>query len=116
MTDTASSEVVTPLLVAHMVARTGDDRLPGYYDPIEQVWVVETSNGVRPIVQVQADLAEIKTITEVKQERLDAELLTVPELSTKTAVARESDDQRLSAASLVELVTTTKISSERIDR
>lgn len=107
---------VTPLLFGCAVIREGADDLPGEYDGERKVWTVETSAGVIPIVQAHRDVAQIRTLTEVKAEKPDFDVFAVPELSTKTAVVRESDDQRLVMKAFVNLITTTKIEPEQADR
>lgn len=84
-----------PLLVGLSVLRTGDDTLPGRYDVEQQVWVVDDSHGVRPIIEAARDLSELSTKTEARPERDDVaepSLMALLQLVTKTKVQQERDD------------------------
>ena len=109
------SASVVPLLVASSILRTGEDNLPGHYDRAVGVWVLETSKGNVPLIRAHKDLAETKTLTEVKPERADASNSFLPELSTKTSTVPERDDYRSTFIRLFALETTTKVASERTD-
>ena len=111
----SQSSRVVPLLVSSSIPRTGKDNLPGHYDRMTGVWVLETSEGTVPIIRAQKDLAETKTLTEVKPERADESQSCLPELSTKTSTVPERDDYRSTFVRLFALETTTKIASERTD-
>lgn len=92
--------------------------MAGHYCTTRQLWVVDVGGESKPIVeqaadmlaqtqtktmtQVEADdddqgrgaMAEIKTITEVRQEADDNDTsLVLPEIQTKTDVQQETDDQ-----------------------
>lgn len=113
MPKTIGSERV-PLLVALAVERTGDDTIPGCYDPERQVWVVEGPEGCEPIVLTARDSAELVTKTKVQQEQDDPGAMTFLDGSTKTSTRPERDDQRITA--LLELATKTETHRERDDR
>jgi len=106
-----------PLLMRFAVRRQLGAALPGFYDDEKQVWVVETSQGVVPLVEstgAPAANAELFTKTNAERERDDPGASELLELLTKTANQLERDDvdpkQRL-----LELITLTKIGSERPD-
>lgn len=112
----ASSSSVRPFLLELSVLREGEDSLPGRYDESRHVWVVDTEDGPRALVDADTKLAQTKTLTEVKGERPDSDICALPELSTKTATQRESDDQRIWYGALADIATTTKVAPERSDR
>jgi hypothetical protein len=106
---------IIPLLVASSIPRTGDESLPGHYDPSRAVWVLDAADGPIPIIRAQKELAETKTITEVKRERTD-EKDSILELSTKTSKVPERDDYRSTLIRTMTLLeTTTKVAGERTD-
>lgn len=106
---------VTPYLFRHMVERSESQPLPGHFCGDSDVWVVETDNGVVPLVQADAGLLELVTKTKVQREQDDQPLLAA---ITKTAVQLEADDERFQPTRrtpLLELVTKTEARPERDD-
>lgn len=128
---------ISPFLANAGTPRTGEDRLPGYYCEQQQMWVVDTEQGVLPIINKQA-LLQLKTKTRADGEddddcQLALELTTkthqqiesdddtrpngfnnLLQLATKTDSIDEADDN-YSAAQLLELVTKTKVQQEADD-
>jgi hypothetical protein len=115
MTDTLVAE---PFLLRYATRRLDQPEIPGRYSPEASVWVVETEEGERPVVDVAShgfgetqtktmtqqesdddDLgrgaaSETGTYTKVRQEADDEDAtLCLPELQTKTDIQQESDDQ-----------------------
>ena len=110
------SKELLPLLVGFSVRRTGDDTLPGHYDTEQQVWVVNGSQGVRPIIETAGDLCELVTKTSTVPERDDVGSTSILEATTKTEARPERDDvAERSFVGLLELATKTKVQLERDD-
>lgn len=132
-----SEKNISPFLARSGKNRTGEDKLPGYYSDDQQMWVVETEQGVLPIINEQA-LSQLMTKTRVHNEEDDDNNLAL-ELITKTHQQLESDDDtgpmgcnnllqlvtktetiqevddNYSASQLLELVTKTKVEQEADD-
>ncbi|WP_222105010.1 hypothetical protein [Halomonas sp. SH5A2] len=132
-----SGKNISPFLARTGKTRTGEDQLPGYYCNEQQMWVVETEQGVLPIINNQA-LSQLMTKTRVHNEEDDDNYLAL-ELITKTHQQLESDDDtrptgcnnllqlvtktdtvhevddNYSASQLLELVTKTKVEQETDD-
>lgn len=122
-----SSSDATPFLVPRAVQRTGEANIPGYYSTELDVWVVDTGQGVVPIIECR-QLGETLTKTHARVEEADDEeddkqfvpmsgtaesLCRYPlELETKTSVSPERDDED---PSLLELITKTHAFSEKDD-
>jgi hypothetical protein len=108
---------ITPFLTRFAVPRKDEFEIPGRYEPSMHVWVIDGPAGAIPIVNSQTSLVELGTKTEVVSERDDPGHSFLPELATKTAVRRETDDFRAAGGAWeLALETTTKIDTERIDR
>ena len=105
---------VRPFLAKLAVSRIGGDEIPGEYCPNEQVWVVPTEDGRRPIVEAAKGLSEMTTKTKVDTESDDTEILLL-EGTTKTAAQLETDDQTRWLAGLLETTTKTLTQVERDD-
>lgn len=132
-----SDKNISPFLARTGKTRTGEDQLPGYYCDEQQMWVVDTEQGVLPIINEQA-LSQLMTKTRVNNEEDDDNYLAL-ELITKTHQQLESDDDtrpmgcnnllqlvtktdsiqevddNYSASQLLELVTKTKVEQEADD-
>tara|TARA_R110002051_G_scaffold309855_6_gene382740 strand:+ start:4481 stop:4948 length:468 start_codon:yes stop_codon:yes gene_type:complete len=132
-----SDKNISPFLARTGKIRTGEDQLPGYYCDEQQMWVVETEQGVLPIINEQA-LSQLMTKTRVHNEEDDDNIFAL-ELITKTHQQIESDDDtgprgcnnllqlvtktdsvqevddNYSACQLLELVTKTKVEQEADD-
>lgn len=138
MYDTASRERnISPFLAKAGTPRTGEDQLPGYYCEQEKMWVVDTEQGARPIIDAQAR-SQLLIKTQAQEEEDDDSYVAL-ELMTKTHQQVESDDDtwptrfgnllqlvtktdsvqevddNYSANQLLELVTKTKIQAEADD-
>ena len=105
-----------PLLVGLSVARTGEDTLPGHYDAGQDVWVVDGCDGLKPIIEMASNFAELDTNTISEDERDDPGYMLYLEASTKTEMAPERDDVTgTSMMELLQLQTKTKAQMERDD-
>ncbi|RLP79631.1 hypothetical protein D9R14_08235 [Xanthobacter tagetidis] len=110
--------VTDPFLLRFATPRSADTVMPGRYASELGVWVVDSDEGERPIIEVaccsliatqtktmqhvEADdddathfgSIETGTFTEVRQEADDEDAsLCLPELTTKTHVVQEQDDE-----------------------
>jgi hypothetical protein len=114
MTDTQADQ---PFLFRYASPRSNEPEIPGRYSLEESVWVVDTDDGPRPVIeawggalaetqtktmtQQEADdddrgrgaASETGTYTKVRQEADDEDATLCHELLTKTDVQQESDDQ-----------------------
>ncbi|WP_205687177.1 hypothetical protein [Chromohalobacter israelensis] len=132
-----SEKSLSPFLAKAGAARTGEDQLPGYYCEQQQMWVVDTEQGLLPIINEQA-LSQLMTKTRTHEEEDDDSYLAL-ELMTKTHQQTESDDDtgpigynhllqlatktdsiqevddNYSASQLLELVTKTNVEQEADD-
>ncbi|WP_180206373.1 hypothetical protein [Pseudomonas sp. SbOxS1] len=113
-----SSSDATPFLVPRAVQRSGEATIGGSYSAELDVWVVETEQGVVPIIECR-QMAETLTKTHARVEEADDEdddkeiLFRYPlELETKTSLSPERDDDD---PSLLELITKTHAYSEKDD-
>ena len=109
-------KAVSPLLARSAVPRTGTDNLPGYYSTQHDMWVVETTNGIQPVI-ARGALDELLTKTKVNSEEDDDSFVTLETL-TKTYSKPESDDDLTSkgqASHLLQLMTKTDTVIEEDD-
>ncbi|MCC2602229.1 hypothetical protein [Sphingopyxis yananensis] len=126
--ETNEAAHAAPLLFRHATPRTSSADLPGYYDPSTQLWVIETSAGIVPVVQAAAStLIETNTSTRVRQEAEDQDYSGMVGLAaiafaetTLTAVKMEVDDQDASTDlrsfdALLDTSTLTKVRQESAD-
>jgi hypothetical protein len=105
---------VSPYLTKAATARTGDDKIPGYYSNELDMWVVDTVEGPKPII-AEGALSELLTKTKVNAEQ-DDEAIWMLEMMTKTAQNVEQDDDRpWEQSHLLQLMTKTDTISERDD-
>ena len=104
-----------PLLIGFSVARTGEDNLPGHYDTQQDVWVLDCHDGIKPIIEIAANISELESKTSVARERDDPGTILYLESSTKTDVKAERDDAAIPMMDLLQLFTKTKVQSERDD-
>ncbi|MBP5981763.1 MAG: hypothetical protein KA748_16345 [Halomonas sp.] len=102
-----SGKNISPFLAKSGKPRTGEDQLPGYYCEQHQMWVVETDQGVLPIINEQT-LSQLMTKTRVHNEEDDDNYLALS-LITKTHQQLESDDDTrpMGYNNLLQLVTKT---------
>lgn len=115
MTDTPVAE---PLLLRYATRRSDQPEAPGRYSSDADVWVVETDEGERPLVEVGGDsLAETQTKTMTQQEADDDDYGrgAVSETGTYTKVRQEADDEDATLC-LPELLTKTDIQQESDDQ
>lgn len=122
-----------PLLFRHAKARTASAELPGHYDLVSQVWVIEKDGGFAPVVEAtDPTQLETSTVTRVRQEGDDDDLssdaklcATLLDTSTVTKVRQEAADDDFSTqelfgtiqpfAPLAELATKTEVLQESDD-
>jgi hypothetical protein len=126
--DQKTDGMIKPFLAQFAVPRSGDQQIPGHYDPAKQIWVVQGPSGLRPIIESEVALGETWTKTAANTERDDT-TPSLAELATKTEVVRERDDpgfqlaletftrnrERDEPSWQLELETSTKIEPERTD-
>lgn len=98
-----------PLLIGFSVGRTGEDHLPGYYDEEQGVWVLDGRDGVKPIIEIAKNIAELESKTFVERERDDPDTMLYLESSTKTENRPERDDSAMPMMDLHLLFTNTEI-------
>ena len=107
MNNTANRHL--PLLIGFSVERTGEDNLPGHYDAQQDVWVLDGQDGMKPIIEIAKNLAELESKTFAERERDDPGTMLYLESSTKTENARERDDSAIPMMDLHLLFTNTEI-------
>ena len=125
----------TPFLFPYATMRTEGEEILGEYCGETCMWLVDTKDGKKPIIDAQPLLAELTTKTENNVESDDdmvgclAELVTKTsamlegddarhasiETVTKTLANTESDDDMLTSASLHEVTTKTRVDAETDD-
>ena len=101
-----------PLLIRFAIPRVGSDELPGFYDPVAKLWMSKDKAGSFAPIVTAAALPELVTKTKVAREQDDPG--TPAEQATKTENIRERDDADLIGV-LVELATKTLQRVERDD-
>jgi len=111
----STAESIVPLLVRIAVPRTEGDDIPGSYSTEQDMWVVETSDGLRPIIEADSSLAELTTKTKVNSESDDHVPGPLAEVTTKTDAQAERDDQTSLAGATMDLTTKTHAQLERDD-
>lgn len=105
-----------PYLVNLSVGRTGNDRLPGYYDNKQDVWVIEKNGVSKPIIEVSKSVTELQTKTLENRESDDENYSALLEMSTKTDVKPERDDFiDVDFMNMLELITKTSARLESDD-
>ncbi|MGH6967141.1 MAG: hypothetical protein ACREE0_21870 [Phenylobacterium sp.] len=102
-----------PLLTRHAVLRTAGQEIPGRYCEMRRMWVVDTGEGTRPLIEVAGQLAELVTKTRVELERDDTEDVIALALITKTDVQTERDDESRLTSGVLELLTKTEVNTEQ---
>lgn len=111
----AGNAPLHPFLARSSIPRNGDPTIPGHYCHERRVWVVETTEGLAPIVSTHHRAAELATKTDAVQEKDDPGRDPMIELITKTASQLEGDDERVRTSYLLELSTKTESVTERDD-
>ncbi|WP_158918712.1 hypothetical protein [Caulobacter sp. S45] len=108
---------VSPFLAAYAVPRTGDAHIPGRYDPTLNVWVVDTSKGVQPLIETELTVGGTSTSTAVRMEQDDTDTspLQLASTTTHTKVNVEGDDLDASTNALAEISTKTHAQVESED-
>ena len=80
---------VLPYLARFAIPRTVVASIGGSYSQQADMWMVDTTHGPRPAIECASASHEMSTKTEVQAESDDELAL---ELATKTAVQAEQDD------------------------
>lgn len=106
---------ISPFLTRYAKVRTASETIPGHYSDELKMWAVNTSIGDMPIIEAKTDLLEITTKTKVNLESDDELPSPLLELSTKTEANIESDDDDCRAVGLLELTTKTAAQLESDD-
>lgn len=116
MTDRCISEVpLKPYLSRFAVSRTGSPDIDGFYSNREAMWMVETEQGIHPIIEFADAALELVTKTAAELEKDDDTQLFALELATKTDSVQESDDKADNPAFILELSTKTQAQLESDD-
>jgi len=116
MTERSISAVpVKPYLSRFAISRTEGADIEGYYSDEDAMWVVETEEGTRPIIEVANPALELVTKTLAEVEKDDDRQLFALELVTKTDAVQESDDKAANPWLLLELTTKTAAQLESDD-
>lgn len=102
-----------PLLSTLAVDRLAGEPIPGRYCAEHRLWVVEIDGEPQPLIDVASGLAELTTKTKVELESDDeACFASSLELATKTLTQTEQDDVSAWAGALLALVTKTAVNQE----
>ena len=105
-----------PSLFRFAVPRIGGDAIPGYYCDDECMWVVESRDGVVPLVDFDFSLREITTKTRTKTESDDQAVSSFLTIVTKTLTVTETDDDDWHDRKLFEIATKTSVQLESDDQ
>lgn len=103
-----------PFLARFATQRTEESNIPGMYSYEQDLWVIEENGKKIPIIS-KFNLSQAVTKTKVRQESDDECSSGVLELSTKTEVKLERDDNHINMNHLLELTTKTDAVQERDD-
>lgn len=111
--------ITKPFLFRLATSRTStnETEIEGYYCEEGQLWVVQTPDGIRPIIEAASDImaeTQTKTMTQVEADDDDFGRGTLMETTTMTRVSQESDDTDASFGA-PELVTKTQVQQESDD-
>lgn len=109
------TQKIRPFLADASVPRTGSDSLPGAYDELEKVWLIDTPTGPVPLIESASGIAEVQTKTKVDVESDDTTDVVCLEGLTKTDANMERDDQSQFASAFLEMVTKTMAQVEGDD-
>lgn len=113
----APQAVAEPFLLRFATPRTADAEMPGRYSSALNVWVVDGDGGETPIIEVAGGslvATSSKTMTQVEVDDDDPSRFGSLETSTGTRVRQEVDDED-SSLCLSELTTKTDVQQERDD-
>ncbi len=84
-----NEENIIPYLARFAVLRTKIPPLRGWYSPETSMWMLDTADGPRPVIECDRASLEMLTKTRVRSEADDDPTL---ELMTKTEANEERDD------------------------
>ena len=109
----------SPFLMSFAQERIGSSELPGRYCTDRDVWVVNTAEGLVPLIQSREECRAGETVTRVLAEQTDQSIGgayagTVAGM-TSTAVEMERTDTRTDAMPLHLAVTLTEVHAEQTD-
>ena len=104
-----------PFMFRFAEPRTECDEIPGAYDPASQVWCIQAEELSIPIVEADDAALEITTKTKVRQEA-DDQVGSLMQMRTKTFVTEETDDAQHKRSMLLEITTKTDAQVESDDR
>lgn len=117
MTATPSTTTAVPFLLRFATPRSADAEMPGRYSEELGIWVLDGEGGTRPIVEVAGGslvVTQTKTMTHVEVDDDDPGRPASMETGTSTAVAHEADDED-ALLCLPELTTKTDVQQESDD-
>jgi hypothetical protein len=106
-----------PFLLQFGTPRSADAAMPGRYSAKLNVWVIDAEDGEVPIIEVEGGslvVTQSKTMTHVEVDDDDPTRFGSMETGTYTKVRQEADDQDASLC-LPELTTKTDVQQERDD-
>ncbi|MCP2137545.1 hypothetical protein G6L97_15235 [Agrobacterium tumefaciens] len=106
---------IKPFLHRFAIERTGEMEIEGSYSESDDMWVVATPSGSRPLIDLAGSQVEVLTKTMTQQEADDEKRLSMLELATKSDGVQESDDRAASPAMTLELATKTHAQMESDD-
>lgn len=114
---TSLADGASPFLLRFATPRTSDAVMPGCYSRELSVWVVDGANGEVPIVEAMAGSlvsTQTKTMQRVESDDDDPMRFGSMETGTYTKVRQEADDEDASLC-LPELTMKTDVQQERDD-
>jgi hypothetical protein len=118
MTSPSSLTCGDPFLLRFASPRTSDTEMPGRYSAELDVWVVDGEDGERPIIELPAGslvMTQTKTMQQVESDDDDPMRFGSMETGTYTRVHQEADDEDASLC-LPEITTKTDVQQERDDQ
>lgn len=117
MTSLSPEAAANPFLLRFATPRSADEEMPGHYSPDLRVWVIDGDDGEVPIIEVAGGalvVTQSKTMTRVEVDDEDPSRFGALDASTGTRVRQQVDDEDASLC-LPELTTKTEVQQERDD-
>lgn len=117
MASLSSDPVADPFLFRFATPRSADAEMPGRYSPDLCVWVIDGEDGEVPIIEVAGGslvITQSKTMTRVEVDDDDPSRFGTLDTSTGTRVHQEVEDEDASLC-LAEITTKTEVQQERDD-
>lgn len=118
MTSSSSVACSDPFLLRFATPRASGAEMPGRYSAVLDVWVLDCEGGEQPIIEVSAGslaMTQTKTMQQVESDDDDPMRFGAMETGTYTKVRQESDDEDGSLC-LPEITTKTDVQQERDDQ